>query len=887
MAKLLKEFHWTDSHEHAFQHLKTLFTSSPCLTHFDSEKDIELYTDASDHAISAVLAHEVDGVRHPIAFWSRCLTKSELNYTIYQKEFLALFASAKKFKLLLVARPFTVFLDNKGVSYLKTLKLSQSCPRTARYVTFLNQFRFDVRVIPSKLNPADMLSRQQCLPSQNCPTCLNPQKFLPVPFTFGDCSPLPPMPTESKAVQTPARIPTCTQTADINLIETDDLHTAQEADADIHFLKQKLLDATTHQITLTDTNQFSACLRKLAVWIPNLVIHRKLLSVQVTDLLTNNIYIKPILPLSLYDTIAQNTHASTLRHAGADKVIDFVKSKCVAPGFAKHARLITAKCIPCATQKAYTKNLTAPSRSIPPSAAPGEFLSCDHSGPFPSAQGYQYILAITCNTSKHLTLLPQKSVSAIETARALLTHFKYYGIPKLILSDNGTAFKNALHAELLQSLNIKSLFATPGHPQGNSRVERVNSFLKDLLTISANYHPGSWPDHLTSIQSVYNCSVHQGTHYTPNFLFFGRELALPNSVLDSHTSTQLDNTCANNTLEQHALGTALRLKEALHNAQKSNEHRLKIAKTHFDRHAATINTFQKGQLVFLKQPGRKLQLRYPQQFMILRKLHTAEYEIQNTSNPSDVRKMNICRLKPYLQPLLPDKFDKETQCPNSPCDAPTLTHKTPITCAQTITHAPSTGNNSQNDKGIEKSATADSVLAAARPTATSPSDPLLAIPTTKFAAVAAQRHHELRPGVTNSDDTTHIPLQTTHTASETARCDHNATSKQFTHIPITDCKHSNRDSSMRLHCSTESDTTFAPLSNAQLAFATNRPDDTSEPSIHIYTGDATFTTALLLDRATRSAGPQLGAQRVYFKCLNPRYTTPTRPQCRAARHIPR
>ena len=60
-------------------YLETLMTSSPCLTHFDSGLPIKLYTDASDLAISAMLVHD------PIAFWSNCLGKSEINYTIYEK----------------------------------------------------------------------------------------------------------------------------------------------------------------------------------------------------------------------------------------------------------------------------------------------------------------------------------------------------------------------------------------------------------------------------------------------------------------------------------------------------------------------------------------------------------------------------------------------------------------------------------------------------------------------------------------------------------------------------------------------------------------------------------------------------------------------------------
>ena len=168
-------------------------------------------------------------------------------------------------------------------------------------------------------------------------------------------------------------------------------------------------------------------------------------------------------------------------------------------------------------------------------AKPGTTLAMDHIGPYPMAQCYRCILAITCITSKHLVLIPQKTITAIETARALLTYFRYYEFSLHISSDNGTTFKNAPLEELAKSLNVKQLFSTPAHPQGNSQVEKLNSFLKDLLTVATNFQSQSWPDHLLSIQLIYNTTIHWGAKFTPNFLFFGQEVRLPNTIFDTYT----------------------------------------------------------------------------------------------------------------------------------------------------------------------------------------------------------------------------------------------------------------------------------------------------------------------------------------------------------------
>ena len=54
-----------------------------------------------------------------------------------------------------------------------------------------------------------------------------------------------------------------------------------------------------------------------------------------------------------------------------------------------------------------------------------------------------------------------------------------------------------------------------------------------MLTIATNYGSGTWSSHLAEIQMVYNVTVCQNTGFTLNFLHFGRELLLTNSIFES------------------------------------------------------------------------------------------------------------------------------------------------------------------------------------------------------------------------------------------------------------------------------------------------------------------------------------------------------------------
>ena len=127
-------------------------------------------------------------------------------------------------------------------------------------------------------------------------------------------------------------------------------------------------------------------------------------------------------------------------------------------------------------------------------------------------------------------------------------------------------------------MNIVHLFSTAYHPISNGQCERVNGVLKDMLTIATNYESGTWSSHLVEIQMVYNATVHQSTGFTPNFLHFGRELLLPNSIFES-VSPEIQQ---HGDKESHILQTALRLRSALATARRNNEQCLKLSKTYFD-----------------------------------------------------------------------------------------------------------------------------------------------------------------------------------------------------------------------------------------------------------------------------------------------------------------
>ena len=64
----------------------------------------------------------------------------------------------------------------------------------------------------------------------------------------------------------------------------------------------------------------------------------------------------------------------------------------------------------------------------------------------------------------------------------LLLVFSRVGIPKEILTDQGTNFMSNLMSELFKLLGVKHLRTSPYHPQTDGMLERFHGTLKAMLS---------------------------------------------------------------------------------------------------------------------------------------------------------------------------------------------------------------------------------------------------------------------------------------------------------------------------------------------------------------------------------------------------------------------
>ncbi len=134
--------------------------------------------------------------------------------------------------------------------------------------------------------------------------------------------------------------------------------------------------------------------------------------------------------------------------------------------------------------------------------------------------------------SRFVVLAPVETKTAPAIAHALVTHlFCPYTTPRVLLSDNGTEFRNALLIEICSKYNIKQTFTVAYHPSSNGLVERANrKILEALRHVVTSLH-NDWEDWIPQVAACINGSVCESTVKTPHYILYGVDKRLPYDLL--------------------------------------------------------------------------------------------------------------------------------------------------------------------------------------------------------------------------------------------------------------------------------------------------------------------------------------------------------------------
>jgi hypothetical protein len=476
-TKKEKGFEWTTDCERSFQQIKDAVTSEPVLIMFDPKKPVELETDASNFAVAGMIGQRDDkGRLRPVAFFSRKLHGAELNYPIYDKEFMAIVLSFKAFRHYLQGsmHKVKVYTDHKNIAYFTTTQ--QLSKRQLGYAETLAEFDFEIIHRKGTENGrADAMSRR--------PDYDNGQ-----PVIQGQIL------TQGKQGQ-------------LMQMELGLLYTVEPNEEIVQGIQEWIRnhgDKTPTNVTIHDNMPIYENDGKKTIW------------------LTPNIR---------QQVIKEIHEQKTSGHQGIRKTYERLQRQFWYQGMKAEVVDMVKKCHECNLAKASRHKPYGQLQPLPVPERPWGSIAFDHIVKLPpskepgSETTYDSILVVTDRLTKYGYFIPYKESS---DAATLAYHFlrvivSNHGLPDELVSDRGTTFASNFWQALMAQLGVKHKLSTARHPQTDGQTERLNQTLEQYLRCYINYQQTDWAEMLPNAQFAYNSAYQESTQLSPFYANYGFE----------------------------------------------------------------------------------------------------------------------------------------------------------------------------------------------------------------------------------------------------------------------------------------------------------------------------------------------------------------------------
>jgi hypothetical protein len=153
------KFEWNKAEEQSFQALKHALMKAPVLVLPESTKPFVIHTDASNHALGAVLQQDQGNGLQPIGFMSKTLSASQLSYPVHDLEMLAIVEACEHWRHLIRGQTVTARSDHHSLQHFFTQRSLSK--RQVRWMESLTDFDLTIEYVRGKKNVvADALSRK-------------------------------------------------------------------------------------------------------------------------------------------------------------------------------------------------------------------------------------------------------------------------------------------------------------------------------------------------------------------------------------------------------------------------------------------------------------------------------------------------------------------------------------------------------------------------------------------------------------------------------------------------------------------------------------------------------------------------------------------------------
>lgn len=609
MLKFDSETTWNEQQEKAFLDLKEALSQAPVLAHFQDDPEVETFlkTDGSYYGVGCALTqkqlYQGKLVERPIAFASKSLKAAEHNYSIFEKEALALIFGLKEFRIYLYGRKFKVITDCKSLLWFKQARDPLNS-RVGKWSLILSQYDFDIiHKAGKKHGDVDMLSR---LP-------LDEEIDIESVTSLPACQLQTEVSSNSEGEESPLNLTQASNTqSEVNWVE-----------------EQKKDSYCSKQYSKVESSEF--------------------LTEREGILYRKNLYdgrLKILVPRNLRKIIMESYHNDPLYgHLGIHKTLYRLQQRFFWPKMSKSVISFVNGCASCAINKVSKQKTLGFMKPIEQGKIfyPFEMIGIDAFGPLlESYKGNKYILIATDYATKYVEGKSVPNITAQTTADFILNDIICrHSAPGTILTDRGTNFTSKMISEILKSLRINNTFTSAYRPQTNGQTERFNACLAHMIKHYVDSDHKDWDEILPMVLYAYNTSKHEITGETPFFLLFGRDDITPTDVALHLPTPSLE---ADNQLIR--LKTAInRSKELIKKSQQKNKER-------YDSNKQSGEFFAGDSVLLLtpiskKGKTKKFLPRFTGPYKVIRKLSDLNYELEINGELDTVHVSRMKRYKPY------------------------------------------------------------------------------------------------------------------------------------------------------------------------------------------------------------------------------------------------
>lgn len=532
----------------------------------DYKSKFYVHVDASDLGIAGCIFQIVDGVRYPIRFFSRPFHDNEYKWSSTQREAFATVQAAIICNKEHIYE-FELWTDHKPLIWLFDQARAKDPPcMLARWVMFLQGFKFKVLHIPGKFNVvADPMTREPFMAKKtsNVPEVVNV-------FTNKVVD------SKKEEVEEEEEFPPVK------------LDMQFEGDAFEIMARAMLLKETIPKPL--DEPQFDEIKKLVLQHINKLELMNNRLVYRVDSHIhrinSGFRYYVPVVKRQEVLSIAHDAPSSG--HLGITKTIDKLTDHVWWPSLREDVEYKVSTCSICQRSKHST---AIESELFPPE--PDFVFGRVHMDLIipltTTVRGNKGILVLVDSASKYTILIPIANKEATTIARALVTNvFCTYGMMDVIVSDCGTEFVNNLAKEVNMMLGISTKTTVGYAPFQNGQVERKNSVIMNILRAISKPDHSDWDLMCPYAQFAINTYKPRGIMHSSFFLMYGREAI---TVLDIAVDAKPAN--VGKLYWWNALVKAREMAAVM-------EHRVRLRGKELHDSKLTNNKFDVGDLVLVK-----------------------------------------------------------------------------------------------------------------------------------------------------------------------------------------------------------------------------------------------------------------------------------------------